>query len=550
MDISYRNQSRIWNGWGNKNQKVFYDKKNELKNFLESRLGKSYSHKEISREEIKKMIHPRVQIQKPYIYQNLDIIIDYSFGQSFSDWIRFKMGYNLRFTDAVAIPSTIEELRELLNISREMDYKIIIYGGGTSVVGHITPESEKPVITVSMEKFNRVLNINQENLSALIQAGANGTEIETQLGQYGFRLGHYPQSFEFSTLGGWIASRSSGQQSLYYGRIEDLFLGGKLITYEGIFEVPPIPASSAALDLKHFILGSEGRIGILYEATVKIRKIPEKEEFLGLFFSNFEEAIQFIREVLQIKTSLSMIRMSFPEESLIHLEMAKYTGNKKIIEYLMKFLNIKGFKEHQFAMMILGFTGLKEEVSDAKKKVISLAKRFKIFYEPYLIAKKLGHSWEKNRFLNPYLRNILWDAGYGVDTLETCISWDKVSFLKRKIEEAIIEAADKYKEKVIVYTHISHIYLNGSSLYTTYIFRNKEDPEENYNFWKEMKTSASKVIVESGGTISHQHGVGKDHKEYLIYEKQKMGLNIIKTLIEKFDPYQILDNKNIIDQEN
>jgi len=145
------------------------------------------------------------------------------------------------------------------------------------------------------------------------------------------------------------------------------------------------------------------------------------------------------------------------------------------------------------------------------------------------------------------LRNTLWELGYGVDTLETCLPWNKIKTGKEKIENAIRNAAENFKEKVIVYTHLSHVYLNGSSIYATYIFRLKENPEELFEFWKEMKHNTSKAITELGGTISHQHGVGKDHKEYLILEKGTIGMDWIKNYVQSADPNQIFDNNNLID---
>jgi alkyldihydroxyacetonephosphate synthase len=552
--MEYRNKLRKWNGWGKENFSL-YDKNTleELRRFLIEYLGKPhFVPREIPKQELlNKILESNINISKDFkevenrIFTEKEIRLDYSFGQSFPDWISFKTGWNVNITDAVAIPTNLNELKLIYQLCKKNNYKLLIYGGGTSVVGHIRPENH-PVITLSMEKFNKVLEVNKKNSYAIIQAGANGPEIESQLQQFGYRLGHYPQSFEYSTLGGWIATRSSGQQSLYYGRIEDLFLGGKVLTDEGEMQILPVPASSAGPDLKYWILGSEGRTAIIFEAVMKIRKLPETEEFYGIFFKDTKSGIDFIREAVQLKTSLSMVRLSFPEESMINLQMAKATGHQKTIGYLNHFLSFKGFKNN-FCMMVLGFTGTKKEVQHSKNIIFNLIKDFDGLVKPLFISKKLGKSWEKNRFYTPYLRNTLWELGYGVDTLETCLTWDKIEKAKEAIEQAIIKTAHNYNEKVIVYTHLSHVYLNGSSLYTTYIFRLKENPEELFQFWKSMKHAASKVIIELNGTISHQHGVGKDHKEYLIFEKGNAGINWIKKYLEFADPALIFNNKNLID---
>ncbi|MFN3604196.1 MAG: FAD-binding oxidoreductase [Leptonema sp. (in: bacteria)] len=557
--MNYKNQQRIWNGWGiltNPYWQSFENQKlqKELENFLNVYLPRKSLPISVSRNEIlSKIDESKISIQDLEKYPKLkDIVnlekevrLDYSFGQSFPDWVRFRTGWDLKITDAVAFPKSIEDLQSIYDFCRIHDYRMILYGGGTSVVGHILPENDKPVITVSMEKLNQLKEINQKNSYAVFEAGISGPEIEEELQKYGYRLGHYPQSFELSTLGGWIATRSSGQQSLYYGKIEDLFLGGKLFTKSGILEIFPIPASSAGLDLKHLLLGSEGRLGVIFEATMKIRQLPEIEEFHGIFFKNSEKAIDFIRRILSIKMAISMIRLSFPEETKINLEMAKATGHRKWVEYLESFLKFKGFRD-SFLMMIVGFTGTKKEVGFSKKLVFKMIKDFGGYTNSFFLSKRLGEGWKRNRFFSPYLRNILWDLGYGVDTLETCLPWENILMAKTKIEETIRSVVKRFGEEIIVYSHLSHVYLNGSSLYTTMVFPLKTHPEEIFLMWKEIKLSASNVITELKGTISHQHGVGKDHKPFLIKEKGVMGMQWMEFFIKNSDPEGIWNNKNLV----
>lgn len=557
--MEYKNQLKIWNGWGLiENQKFIQEKQNlqeKLKEFLNYYVPlKSEFSLSIKREEILEQItDSRIsfsEIQNNEILRKIlkidkQIRLDYSFGQSFPDWISFRTGWNLKITDAVAIPESINEIQSIVEFCKKNNYRLIIYGGGTSVVGHIKPELERPTITLSMEKINRLKEINKSNSYAIFEAGISGPDLENELQRFGYRLGHYPQSFELSTLGGWIATRSSGQQSLYYGRIEDLFLGGKILTNQGIMEIYPNPASSAGPDLKEFILGSEGRIGIILEAIVKIRPLPEVEEFHGLFFKDSKKAIDFIKNIIRLKTNLSMIRLSFPEETKVNLEMAKVMSNQKSIEYLEKILKFKGFHSN-YLMLIMGFTGIKKEIQFSKKLVFDIAKDYDGYTNTLFLSSKLGKSWQKARFTSPYFRNLLWEIGYGVDTLETCLPWEKILEAKEKIELAIKTAAQKFNENILVYTHLSHVYLNGSSLYVTFIFPLKSNPEELYLMWKEIKDSASKTIMELKGTISHQHGVGKDHKPYLIFEKGKIGIDWLKTLIKYSDPVQIFNNNNLI----
>lgn len=215
--------------------------------------------------------------------------LNHSHGQSLPDWVGMRQGTLQRFPDGVAQPSTPEELKAIFKLAAEQNWIIIPYGGGTSVVGHLeVPASDHPVLTVSLRRFRRLIGLDSKSRLATFEAGVLGPDLEAQLRAHGFTLGHYPQSFEYSSLGGWVVTRSSGQQSSHFGRIEHLFAGGELITPEGTLPLPPFPASAAGPDLRHLVLGSEGRLGILSKATVQVSEIPAKDEVIGVFFPGWE----------------------------------------------------------------------------------------------------------------------------------------------------------------------------------------------------------------------------------------------------------------------
>lgn len=451
-------------------------------------------------------------------------------GQSLPDWVGFRFGTLEGFPDAVAYPETTEEITRTLAWAARENTLVIPYGGGTSVVGHLdVPQADRPVLSLSLERLNRLVDINPSNRLATFEAGVRGPHLESQLMAHGYTLGHYPQSFELSSLGGWVATRSSGQQSLYYGRIEDLFAGGRLITTQGDMNFPPFPASAAGPDLRHLALGSEGRMGVLAEAQVRIREIPQADPVFGVFFPSWEKAADAVRTLTGANLPLSMVRLSNPLETTTNLILA---GHEKQINLLKYYLRLRGLMDNRYCMALIGLTGSRRQVQQAWRRTRSIIRR----HGGITVGRSMGNAWKKNRFLAPYLRNTLWDAGYAVDTLETAVNWDNVRPAMTEIESALAGALSEQNEKVHVFSHLSHVYPTGSSIYTTYVFRLADTAEETLARWQRLKSLASRAVVDCGGTISHQHGVGTDHKPYLSAEKGEMGVDLLNHVWSFTDP--------------
>jgi alkyldihydroxyacetonephosphate synthase len=360
-----------------------------------------------------------------------------------------------------------------------------------------------------------------------------GPDLEAQLRAHGLTLGHFPQSFEQSTLGGWVATRSSGQQSAHYGRIERLFAGGTVETLDGPLVLPTFPASAAGPDLREVVLGSEGRVGVITEATVRVSALPEKEEFVGVFFPGWEQGLAASRALAQARLPLSLLRLSAPEEARTMLMLA---GHERLLGALEAWIKFRGAGEGK-ALLIIGATGSRASVEFGLGEALSLVKR----HAGISAGRTFGAQWTKNRFRAPYLRNSLWDLGYGVDTLETAAPWSAVPRVLRDVEAALRTGLDPWGEKAHVYTHLSHLYGDGSSVYTTYLFRLAPTPRETLERWQRLKARASEALVAAGGTISHQHGVGGDHARYLPAEKGPLGMKTLEGLVRGFDPSGLLN---------
>jgi alkyldihydroxyacetonephosphate synthase len=374
-----------------------------------------------------------------------------------------------------------------------------------------------------------LIRLEPENLLASFEAGIRGPDLEKQLQAQGFTLGHYPQSFEYSSLGGWVITRSSGQQSRHYGRIEKLFAGGEVLTPRGPMRLPPFPASAAGPDLRHLLLGSEGRIGVLTEVIVRISRLSQKDDIHAVFFPTWDHAKAGVQELAGSSLQFSMIRLSNSKETRVNLSLAGHGYQKKL---LGRYLHLRGISQNNACMCLVGFIGSRSTVKNMRQQAFAILRR----HGGISIGKAIGNAWKKNRFRSAYLRNTLWDLGYAVDTLETAVTWNKVDTTMAAIEHSIENSAKTWGERLHVFSHLSHAYSSGSSIYTTYIFRLAETPPESLNRWQKIKQAASQAVVSAGGTISHQHGVGLDHRPYLVSEKGAIGISTLQQVLLHLDP--------------
>jgi alkyldihydroxyacetonephosphate synthase len=533
---------RRWNGWGDTT--TDYPLPENAGEFLNELVGPGTPPQDAALADVVAGVPESRLPDHPLLKTDPAERLRHARGQSLPDWVALRTGRIPAFPDAVAHPVTAVEVRDLIDFSQKVGAQLIPYGGGTSVVGHINvghinpADDGPPVLTVNLQRLNRLLRFDPTNQLATFGAGVMGPDLEAQLRARGHTLGHFPQSFEFSTLGGWVATRSSGQQSLGYGRIEDLFAGGSMVTPQGRLDMPPFPASAAGPDLRQLVLGSEGRLGIITEATVRVSPLPEREDFHAVFFPDFESGLTAVRTIVQARLPLSMMRLSTAVETTTTLALA---GHERLIGLLEQLLYLRGIGEGK-CLLMLGFTGSSDQVKQTRRETLEIAGT----YGGIHVGRQFGRQWHNGRFRTPYLRNSLWEAGYAVDTLETATTWSNVPLMINAIETAIHNALAPFDEKAHVFTHLSHVYRQGASVYTTYLFRLGADADETLARWQAMKTAASQAIIAHKGTISHQHGVGTDHAPYLAAEKGELGLTALGALCKQFDPDGVMNPGKLI----
>ncbi|RZT09591.1 alkyldihydroxyacetonephosphate synthase [Duganella sp. CF402] len=522
---------RRWNGWGD--ESVEFALNDEALAFLAQRVGAGTPVADAGFAQACGQIEESRLPPHRLVDTSPEVRLRNALGQSLPDWLRLRYGVIGAAPDGVAYPESAQDVRDLLDYAQQFGVALIPQGGGTSVAGHLTAPGGLPSLAVNMTRMRQLMYLDTESQLATFGAGVLGPDLEAQLRARGYTLGHFPQSFEYSTLGGWVATRSSGQQSLRYGRIEQMFRGGSLETPAGTLHLPTFPASAAGPDLREMVLGSEGRLGILTEATVRVTPAPCYEAFHAVFFPDWASAETAVRQIVQAGLSLSMLRLSNPLETTTMLALA---GHKKLISLLEGYLSLRGCGEGK-CMLMIGVSGRKSLARVALREALALGAP----HGGVHVGRYMGEKWKQNRFRNVYLRNAAWSHGYAIDTVETAVDWPRVEIMMRAVEKAATVALGQYGEQVHTYTHLSHLYAQGASVYTTFVYRLAGDYESDLARWKSLKRAASMAIVENGGTISHQHGVGSDHAPYLAAEKGRLGMSSLRALFEHVDPQRIMN---------
>ncbi len=465
-------------------------------------------------------------------------------GQSFADWVALRSGRIGWVPDGVATPTDGATVRDLLAYAAAAGARIVPYGGGTNVVGAVTPRADggaedgdggTPTLTIDLRGLSGLQRLGASSGLATFGAGTTGPAIEAALRERGWTLGHHPQSFERSTLGGWVATRSAGHLSLGYGRIEDLFAGGTLEAPAGTVELPPHPAAAAGPDLRQLVLGSEGRLGILTDVTVRATPLPQSDEMTGIFLPTWEAALTLARDLAQARVPLSMVRALSPGETELTLVLA---GRSRGLATVRRYLDLRGVGAGR-SLLLVGYAGRRRIVDSARREVSDLARSRR----GVGVGAGLANAWRRERYRSAGLRDSLWSAGYGVDTIETAIDWPRFPTLQAAVETAARDsiATASPGERALAFSHAGHLYPTGASLYTTVVFRLAADPDETLARWSAAKDAASRAIVAHGATISHQHGVGRDHAPHLAAEKSALGMAALADVARRFDPDGVMN---------
>jgi alkyldihydroxyacetonephosphate synthase len=467
-------------------------------------------------------------------------------GKSYHDLLHLRAGRLEDAPDAVVYARSAEETVRILQWAQEFKIAVVPFAGGSSVVGGVTGSAGEfaASIALDMTEMKRLIEVDAVSLTATAEAGIYGVDLEAALNAQGFKHGHHPQSFEFSTLGGWIAARGAGQQSNRYGRAEKWFAGGEVATPKGLWRLPALPASAAGPDLRALIAGSEGAYGVITQATVRIHKLPEVSDYSAYLFPDFASGAEAIRRIVQAGVPVASMRLSDGEETYFFQAFAKAGQEPGFKERMQaRYLRAMGLGERPCALILglEGEHGLVEFARAAARATIKSCKGVSVGRGP-------AERWFKARFHGPYTRDPMLDRGIGLDTLETATTWSNVerlySEVRGAIDKAMAASAPVKGARGIVMTHISHSYSDGASLYFTFLF--PRDLNNDIAQWRAIKTAAGDAIARAGGTISHHHGVGEDHAAWLEAEKGAAGMGVLRAVKRELDPAGVMNPGKMI----
>ena len=454
-------------------------------------------------------------------------------GKGYPDLVRLRAGEPEGAPDAVVYPAGHDQLRALLELCARASLAVVPFGGGTSVVGGVAPlrGEHSGVLALDMSRMAAVLGLDGESSTVTVQAGTRAPALERHLAARGLTLGHFPQSFEYVSLGGCAATRSAGQASTGYGAIERMVLGLRFAAPAADIDLPAVPASAAGPGLRQLLVGSEGALGVISELALRVRPAPRERIYEGVFFEDFAAGEQALRALARERVLPDVARLSDEQETRMSLALAGAGGVKGRLG--RAYLQLRGYSEGCLA--ILGFEGAVEEVAFRRRRALALARGC----GGLAVGRSPGEAWLKGRFSAPYMRDELLTHGVMVETLETATQWSNLHALHRAVGQAIARALSACGTPGLVSCHVSHVYESGASLYFTLIARQREGDE--IGQWRAVKQAAGEAILAGGGTITHHHAVGRDHARWMLQEVGSGGVAALRALKSELDPAGIMN---------
>ena len=473
----------------------------------------------------------------------------HAYGKSIRDLIRVRANQIERTPDVVVYPGNEDEVQKVVDLAVAADAVIIPFGGGSNIASSLEPRADESrvVLSLDMGRMRELIDIDEESGLARIQAGALGPDLEEQLGARGWTIGHFPDSFTHSSLGGWIATRSSGMQSDKYGDIADIVRGLHVVRPGGILVIRPIPSTSTGPSVREMILGSEGRLGIITEATVQVHRIPAKRDVYAYFFPNWEAGTAAMQEIAESDATPSITRVSDARETGFSLATSKERhGLDKFLAgtVLPTMMKSKGWAKQPGGLesICLSFIGYEGGVAHAKRQKKLVDKIVKK-HGGMGVGTGPGVLYDQKKFDTPYLRDFLLDRGAAGDVSESAMPWSKVN----QVHDAVRVAADKAFDQIgiqgWIMSHLSHSYHSGACLYFTFAFVMGDDPIGEYNV---VKTAIQQAFIDNGGSLSHHHGVGLEHAPWLEQDISTQGVAVMRGLFEAVDPGENFNPRKIV----
>ena len=457
-------------------------------------------------------------------------------GKSLRDLVRHRRGELGRIPDAVVRPGDEEEAGAVVRAVLDADAVLIPFGGGTSITGSLeAPQDERrPVISLDASRLRRVLAVDAASNLARIEAGAFGPDIERQLNAQGWTFGHFPDSFTHSTLGGWIATRSSGMQSDRYGDIADITRAVRVVTPAGLLVTRPVPHASTGPSVREMVLGSEGRLGVITEATVHVRRLPERRVILGYLFPTWADGLAAMGDIAASEAAPSVTRVSDSYETAFSFATRKdptIVDRAKSAALRAYLRRRRGFDLEAMCLAFIGYEGTQSHVAGQRKAVRRIATR----HGGLCIGASPGELYDQKKFDTPYIRDFLLDRGALADVSETAAPWSRLTALYDTAMAAAHGAFSDLGVLGYVMCHLSHSYHAGACLYFTFGFKPTAQ-DHGLAEYDAIKSAIQQAFIDSGGTLSHHHAVGTEHARWLEDDISAPGVAMLRGLFAGVDP--------------
>ena len=549
-----------WWGWGSEDEMLSLSDKPHLWSFITSSLGLSETVEISNPLDFNKIeLSPALenllfikdiqnQLKPEQIHSDKMERLVHAFGKSFRDLWCVRNGKVKYAPDCVIYPESDEDVRYLLESAVRNKVVLVPFGGGTNISGCLEPLRQgRMVVSVDMKRLSRLLHLDSYSRIARFQAGVLGPDLEKQLNAQGYTLGHFPDSFVYSSLGGWVCTRGAGMYSDKYGKIEDMIISLRMISPSGVLETRAVPKSSNGIDMNHLCAGSEGTLGIVTEVTLKIHELPKCNKSYGYIFPDFESGLKAVYQcrksgIIPIfsrlndinKTALSMaFRPSLsPLKTLLYCLFNRYLKN-------IKHIDIK-----QSCMLIIAFAGNKKQVSQQIRQAATIYKRC----GGVNAGQAPGRAFDKSKFDLPHIRDFLLERGIMSDVSETTTTWNNIIPLYNAVRQAIEQAIRQTGHTPFVACHISHNYHGGACLYFTFASAMSVSMElEQYLY---IKKAAQDAFINNGATLSHHHAVGLEHLPWLSRDISAAGIQAVRGLKSGLDPENIMNPGKLIPGED
>jgi alkyldihydroxyacetonephosphate synthase len=467
-------------------------------------------------------------------------------GKSLRDLVRHRRGDLGRLPDVVVRPADEEQVAAVVRAALEADAVLIPFGGGTSISGSLEApaQEQRTVISLDVSRLRRVLAVDAPSGLARVQVGAFGPDLERQLNAQGWTLGHFPDSFTHSTLGGWIATRSSGMQSDRYGDIADLTRAVRVVTPSGLLVTRPVPHASTGPSVREMVLGSEGRLGVITEASVHVRRVPERRVILGYLFPSWSDGLAAMRDIAASEAAASVTRVSDAYETAFSFATRKAPSvldrlkSRALTTYLRR---RRGFDVDAMCLSFIGYEGTRRHVAVQRKAVGRIVGR----HGGLCIGASPGELYDQKKFDTPYIRDFLLDRGTLADVSETSAPWSRLRTVYDTVMASAHGAFDELGVRGYIMCHLSHSYHAGACLYFTFAFKPSAqgDGLPQYDL---VKSAIQQAFMDSGATLSHHHAVGTEHARWLEEDISAPGVAMLQALFTGVDPGDNLNPGKIV----